>query len=618
AEQTFTITIAAPPGANNAPRIISTPVTTVTAGQVYQYNVSAADPDADVIVFALTGAPAGATVDGFGGSISWTPSAQQMGTQFFTVEAEDGRGGRAAQSFTVDVQPQTAPLPTPTPDIDADGFDESEDCDDTNPQANQAQKEVPGNGTDDDCNPATPDQLPAGALSCSLVTDKRGYSSNSLAQLSAAARNMGAGLTIDGLQAHVTVSDASARNIFTTTFPINTLSPGSQLRAAVPFNTGTEPPGTYQAVLDVRYGSAPVCGAQVSFSILSSAATGRALRGQINATPGAVAQGQTSALAYQVRNVGNEDLPTVNLKVLVVEAAGGGVARTLLDQTALPKGQSFTNTQTFDSTGVAAGDYLVILQGESGGTTPTVDSVPLRITPPSNRPPVARCRDFTRSADQMGQAVVTPQEIDNNSTDPDGDPLTFGLSPAGPFAVGATPVTLTVTDDKGASAQCSATVTVVDTTPPSISCPQPITVELTSALTVFFAPVAADNVPGPLTTFCTPASGSTFPLGTTDVTCTTTDAAGNQASCIFPVTVKVGPGTVALVRRALLVRDGRVEGSVHQLTGEDTTLDGSDTVTGDLLIPGTPSVSLTGSPTFGGIVEGTGSQHPSGYSINLR
>ena len=37
---------------------------------------------------------------------------------------------------------------------------------------------------------------------------------------------------------------------------------------------------------------------------------------------------------------------------------------------------------------------------------------------------------------------------------------------------------------------------------------------------------------------CSPPSGSFFPRGTTLVTCTATDAAGNQATCEFPVTVR--------------------------------------------------------------------------------
>lgn len=59
------------------------------------------------------------------------------------------------------------------------------------------------------------------------------------------------------------------------------------------------------------------------------------------------------------------------------------------------------------------------------------------------------------------QGVVAPEDVDDGSSDPDGDPITFSLSPPGPYPPGTTQVTLTVTDDKGESDTCSATVTVV-------------------------------------------------------------------------------------------------------------------------------------------------------------
>src|SRR6185503_12292687 len=51
-----------------------------------------------------------------------------------------------------------------------------------------------------------------------------------------------------------------------------------------------------------------------------------------------------------------------------------------------------------------------------------------------------------------------------------------------------------------------------------------------------FTTTASDNCPG-VTVVCTPASGSCFPVGTTTVTCTATDASGNTATCSFTVTV---------------------------------------------------------------------------------
>jgi hypothetical protein len=83
---------------------------------------------------------------------------------------------------------------------------------------------------------------------------------------------------------------------------------------------------------------------------------------------------------------------------------------------------------------------------------------------------------------------------------------------------------------------------IVETTPPTITCPANVTavapvacLASPSAIVSFPAPVASDNCPG-VTTQCVPSSGSSVPVGTTTVTCTATDAAGNTASCSFTVT----------------------------------------------------------------------------------
>jgi hypothetical protein len=87
---------------------------------------------------------------------------------------------------------------------------------------------------------------------------------------------------------------------------------------------------------------------------------------------------------------------------------------------------------------------------------------------------------------------------------------------------------------------------------------------------------------------------------------------------------RIGPG--AVVRHAPDIKGkGRVEGSVRQiLTGEDTELVGEDislsggaTITENLLVPGSPTLNVNGNPTFGGVVQGTGSALPSNYTVKL-
>lgn len=90
-----------------------------------------------------------------------------------------------------------------------------------------------------------------------------------------------------------------------------------------------------------------------------------------------------------------------------------------------------------------------------------------------NQPPVAVCRNFATSANASCLGSATAANINGGSSSPAGDALSFSLSPPGPFVLGTTDVTLTVTDpiDEGTSSTCAATVTVVDNTPPVLTAP---------------------------------------------------------------------------------------------------------------------------------------------------
>jgi hypothetical protein len=119
------------------------------------------------------------------------------------------------------------------------------------------------------------------------------------------------------------------------------------------------------------------------------------------------------------------------------------------------------------------------------------------------------------------------------------DTITLVPSPAGPYPLGETLVTLTVIDSQGESSSCQATVTVVDGTHPIIACPANIaaTASSTAGATVHFPLPTASDTCSAVEVACWPASGSLFPVGTTLVTCTATDTAGNQSQCDFTVNV---------------------------------------------------------------------------------
>jgi len=86
----------------------------------------------------------------------------------------------------------------------------------------------------------------------------------------------------------------------------------------------------------------------------------------------------------------------------------------------------------------------------------------------STLPPKAFCQNRTVPTDP-GVCTAANISINNGSFDPGGGPITLAQSPAGPYSLGATLVTLTATESDNLFDSCQATVTVVDTTPPNIA-----------------------------------------------------------------------------------------------------------------------------------------------------
>ncbi|MDP3816249.1 PxKF domain-containing protein [Pseudomonas sp.] len=127
------------------------------------------------------------------------------------------------------------------------------------------------------------------------------------------------------------------------------------------------------------------------------------------------------------------------------------------------------------------------------------------------------------------------------ANDPEDGAIAATCTPASgsTFPLGSTTVGCEATDSDANLTSGSFTVTVVDTTPPTLSLPTDIAAEATgpSGSMVSYTATASDLVSGSVPVTCTPVSGSTFALGTTPVSCSVSDAAGNSASGGFSVTV---------------------------------------------------------------------------------
>jgi hypothetical protein len=130
------------------------------------------------------------------------------------------------------------------------------------------------------------------------------------------------------------------------------------------------------------------------------------------------------------------------------------------------------------------------------------------------------------------------------ATDDSGSPPTVSCTPpsGSTFPVGQTTVNCTASDGTNtASASFTVTVTFVDAAGPTFSgVPSNRVVEAngpSGSVVAYTEPTATDAAEGPKPVSCNPASGSTFPLGGTTVTCTASDSHGNTSSASFTVTV---------------------------------------------------------------------------------
>jgi len=200
-----------------------------------------------------------------------------------------------------------------------------------------------------------------------------------------------------------------------------------------------------------------------------------------------------------------------------------------------PQGTRTLSAEAFDITnsngtgaklgagGASSYQVTVTAPPSPGDTTAPVLTLPADITAEATGPGGAAVGYSASAADAVDGTVPV-----------DCTPASGSVFPVGPSGV-----TCTATDSHHNTASGTFTVTVVDTTGPDVTVPADKTAEATGpdGASVSFTATASDLVDGSTSVTCDPASGSTFALGDTTVTCSSTDAHGNPGSATFTVTV---------------------------------------------------------------------------------
>jgi len=196
--------------------------------------------------------------------------------------------------------------------------------------------------------------------------------------------------------------------------------------------------------------------------------------------------------------------------------------------------------------------------------------------------------------DLSGSVTIECRDETNRAIDPSGTP----------FAVGEHIVTCTATDGSGNGASWAFRVTIVDDEAPVIVVPADIVVGTDPGVSyafVAFAVTATDECDPAATISCAAPwgpveSGDAFPLGSTTVTCTARDHAGNEASVSFSITVQDRePPVIAAPASVTLTTD--CAGSALAVTAATlgaTATDNCDPEVALVVAPGSVEPGTTG------------------------
>ena len=228
--------------------------------------------------------------------------------------------------------------------------------------------------------------------------------------------------------------------------------------------------------------------------------------------------------------VAGQTSQVVNFTVSALDNVDGAIAATANP----PSGTAFPVGTT--TVAVTATDGAMNTGSASFTVTINDGSAPV-VTVPAN---IAVDNDAGQGNAVVTFAVSALDETDGAITPVVTTAPTAGLTSGSAFPVGTTTVTATARDVAGNVGTAQFTVTVSDTEGPAITVPMNITQPTDAGLAtaaVTFMPTAIDNVDGSVVVTTNPVSGFAFPVGTTTVTASAIDIAGNSNTATFTVTV---------------------------------------------------------------------------------
>ncbi|HEX8179661.1 MAG TPA: HYR domain-containing protein [Pyrinomonadaceae bacterium] len=364
--------------------------------------------------------------------------------------------------------------------------------------------------------------------------------------------------TLVGLGPHtitVTVTDGAGNSsTATTTFTVNDTTPPTIFAPAnATYECASQVPGANpaQASAADNCSTPSVTVSETTNGGAGTSASPLVITRTYTATDGAGNQ----ASAAQTITVVDHTAPTVSAPAPSSAAADAScqaaIPNVVAGSTATDNcGGGVTITQSpAAGTLVGPGTHTITVTATDAGgnsSTATTTFTVNDTTPPTVIAPAPA----SASADANCLAAIPNVVAGSSASDSCAGPVTLSQSPAAGTLVGLGTHTITVTaiDAAGNNSTATTIFTVNDTTPPAINAPADVSVSTPASATSCSAFVsdaalgtatASDNCSGsvPVTRTGVPA-GNIFPVGTTTITYTATDAAGNSSTRTQTVTVR--------------------------------------------------------------------------------
>jgi hypothetical protein len=262
-----------------------------------------------------------------------------------------------------------------------------------------------------------------------ITANKLAYLPAETVQLTSRVTNLTENQPLDGLTAVSTVTNPEGTVRFTRSEPIAQLAQSALKDFSYAVPLGFAAAGSYAASLSVRDAlGAVLASSSTSFTVGSSAVSGSGLTGALSATPKPVPFGDPIAFTAAVNNLGNADIPALEVKITVVDPAAQLVLAEFPATLALARGQTVPLSFGWPAGAAVGGTYVAVLTATLGTATLTLAQEAFTIAPPVTR--VAGTLAAIPKQVPQGEAVALSAIVTNTG---------FG-------AIAGLPVTVTVAD----------------------------------------------------------------------------------------------------------------------------------------------------------------------------